>query len=407
MIGNDVTHSDTLPVPTIAGLGLRKRPPFSERRPMDWLPDRLVAMREDALAAARQPFTGITADGHPLRGLFPLSATGISTESITGAAATYLASLRDDQRAVGQLAIDAAEWMTWSNISPFVMRHGLLLEDLSDGQRAAALALLEASLSATGYQAARDVMRLNYSIGELTGAWDEYGEFVYFLTIFGTPSSVDPWGWQLDGHHCNLNCFVLGDQLVLSPAFLGSEPVYAESGKYTATRVFELEERLGLQAMRALNETQRAVATLDSRFLGNAGHIQGGAQRDNIQLPYSGVCYADLSSEQQSRLLDLIRVYTSRMRPGHEQVKLAEVVHHLPDTYFAWYGGIQDTSVFYYRVHSPVLLIEFDHQAGVAFDNDTPARSHIHTVVRTPNGNDYGKDLLRQHYAHHHDKRTE
>jgi len=26
-------------------------------------------------------------------------------------------------------------------------------------------------------------------------------------------------------------------------------------------------------------------------------------------------------------------------------------------------------------------------------------RTHIHTVVRTPNGNDYGKDLLRQHYA--------
>jgi hypothetical protein len=25
----------------------------------------------------------------------------------------------------------------------------------------------------------------------------------------------------------------------------------------------------------------------------------------------------------------------------------------------------------------------------------------VHTVVRTPNGNDYGKDLLRQHYALH------
>jgi hypothetical protein len=25
-------------------------------------------------------------------------------------------------------------------------------------------------------------------------------------------------------------------------------------------------------------------------------------------------------------------------------------------------------------------------------------RQHIHAVVRTPNGNDYGKDLLRQHY---------
>ncbi len=49
-------------------------------------------------------------------------------------------------------------------------------------------------------------------------------------------------------------------------------------------------------------------------------------------------------------------------------------------------------------MHSPVILIEFDHQPGVALDNDTPSRNHIHTVVRTPNGNDYGKDLLRQHY---------
>ena len=26
-----------------------------------------------------------------------------------------------------------------------------------------------------------------------------------------------------------------------------------------------------------------------------------------------------------------------------------------------------------------------------------PTRDHIHVVIRTPNGNDYGKDLLRQH----------
>ena len=56
-----------------------------------------------------------------------------------------------------------------------------------------------------------------------------------------------------------------------------------------------------------------------------------------------------------------------------------------------------DDGVFYYRVHSPVILIEFDHLPGIALDNDYPTRDHIHTVVRTPNGNDYGKDLLRQH----------
>ena len=35
------------------------------------------------------------------------------------------------------------------------------------------------------------------------------------------------------------------------------------------------------------------------------------------------------------------------------------------------------------------------------FDPKVPSRQHIHTVVRTPNGNDYGKDLLRQHYLAH------
>ena len=64
-------------------------------------------------------------------------------------------------------------------------------------------------------------------------------------------------------------------------------------------------------------------------------------------------------------------------------------------------GGTDAESVFYYRIHSPVVLIEFDHLKGIALDSDTPTREHIHTVVRTPNGNDYGKDLLRQHYAQH------
>jgi Protein of unknown function (DUF3500) len=73
----------------------------------------------------------------------------------------------------------------------------------------------------------------------------------------------------------------------------------------------------------------------------------------------------------------------------------------MTETYFAWMGESTDDAVFYYRVHSPVILIEFDHQGGVAFDNKKPSRNHIHTIVRTPNGNDYGKDLLRQHYETH------
>jgi hypothetical protein len=80
---------------------------------------------------------------------------------------------------------------------------------------------------------------------------------------------------------------------------------------------------------------------------------------------------------------------------------MAEVRAHLAATRFAWIGGCEEESVFYYRIQSPVVLIEFDHQSGVALDHDGPFRDHIHTVVRTPNGNDYGRDLLRQHYAQH------
>ena len=74
-----------------------------------------------------------------------------------------------------------------------------------------------------------------------------------------------------------------------------------------------------------------------------------------------------------------------------------EFRQHLDETYFAWRGARDGESVFYYRVHSPVILIELDHQNGIFLDNVAPSRNHNHTVVRSPNGNDYGRDLLRQH----------
>jgi hypothetical protein len=94
------------------------------------------------------------------------------------------------------------------------------------------------------------------------------------------------------------------------------------------------------------------------------------------------------------------------LRDGHAKVKMEEVRRHIENTHFAWVGGTEPKSVFYYRIHSPVILIEFDHQLPVglrqlAADPRAPNHEHIHTVVRTPNGNDYGKDLLRQHYQQH------
>ena len=88
----------------------------------------------------------------------------------------------------------------------------------------------------------------------------EYSEWFYWISLFGKPAPDAAWGWQIDGHHLNVNCFVLGDQLVLTPNFMGSEPVLARFGKYKGTRVFAAEEEQGYALMRALSSEERGRA---------------------------------------------------------------------------------------------------------------------------------------------------
>lgn len=399
----------------VGGYRLRERSSevvVSGRRLPSPLTGRFKQMKERAETAVAEPFQGITADGTPELGLFPLRRTGVSTRPIVDAAEAFLASLPEDERAAARFPIDAAEWRTWHNIHPFLFRHGACLDTLNAAQREAALALMTATLSTTGFELARDIMRLNETVGEITGRWDEYGEWLYWLSIFGTPSSDQAWGWQLDGHHLIINCSVLGDQVVLTPAFMGAEPVVATSGRYAGTRVFDAEQRGGVALMRALTPAQRRQATLfpsvlpadlpPERLHGPDGRMQAAAFRDNVQLPYEGLPCAGLLPDAQRRLLDLIETYVGRLRPEHAQITMDDVQRQIDRTHFVWMGRADDDSLFYYRVHSPVILIEFDFEAGVVFDDDRPMRDHIHTVVRTPNGNDYGKDWLRQHRQRFH-----
>lgn len=353
---------------------------------------------ENACAAVEQPLKGITTDGTVIPGLFPLETTGVPTRSIREAADAFLEALNGQQRAKTLFPIDTVEWRKWSNIHRTIMRHGMPFFEMTDEQLDRALALLKESLSRQGFDTARDIMRLNETVMEMTGKLDEFGEDLYWLSIMGTPSATEPWGWQIDGHHLNINFFVLGDQVVMTPAFLGSEPVFAQSGKYAGTIVFKAEEQRGLAVIRSLSAEQRHKAVISPDL---PRDLFTTAFRDNLELRYEGIRYDELSSAQQILLLRLVDVHSGRLRPGHAQVKIAEVKRHLRDTYFSWRGGVKVDSVFYYRIHSPVLIVEFDHQAGQAFPQyKDHYRDHIHVIVRTPNGNDYGADLLRQHYQH-------
>lgn len=349
-----------------------------------------------------EPFEGIKTSQGIQKGLFPVTSTGVSTEGVRRAAQAYLAMLDDSQRKRTLFAVDDDEWRKWMN-QHFYIRAGVAFHEMSGAQRDAAFGLLRASLSAHGLQLSRDIMKLNHTLGELNkDNFEDYGEWLYNITIMGTPSATEPWGWQIDGHHLIVNYFVLGDQVVMTPAFFGSEPVIATSGKYKGTKILQEEQDLGLAFMNSLDETQRAKALFTGEKTKNNNLTE--AFHDNVVMDYKGVRGSELTAKQKYRLLELAGQYIATMDDGHAKVKLKEVEQHLDETYFGWIGKTDKDSVFYYRIHSPVLLIEFDHQlpAGmrsIVPNPREPQHDHIHVVIRTPNGNDYGKDLLRQHYA--------
>ncbi len=348
------------------------------------------------------PFKGITTDGRVVPGVFTIRASGVSTEPVRKAADALLAALTREQRDKTMFPIDDVEWRKWMNQN-FYVRQGVSFLEMTDAQREAAIGLLRASLSAKGLKQTRDIMRLNHTLGELNNNdFERYGEWRYYITMMGKPSAKEPWGWQLDGHHAIVNYFVLGDQVVMTPFFAGSEPVIASSGKYKGTVVLQDEQNNGLKMIHALTEGQRKKAILEFSKTGNNNLTE--AFKDNVVLDYAGVRVSEFAPAQRKQMLDLIARYVDNMDDGHARVKMEEVNRHLDDTWFAWIGGTDPDSVFYYRIHSPVILIEFDHQRPanlrhLASDPNAPNHQHIHVVVRTPNGNDYGKDLLRQHYT--------
>lgn len=349
------------------------------------------------------PFKGITANGTIEPGLFNLQSTGVSTAPVRTAVERFLASLTNEQRARTMFPVDDPEWRKWMN-QHFYVRQGVSFQEMSGTQRDAAFGVLETALSARGLKLTRDIMRLNETLAELSNDHEFLGEWRYHITVMGKPSATEPWGFQLDGHHIIINYFVLGDQVVMTPFFAGSEPVTATSGKYKGISILQDEQSRGLEMLRHLDKAQQAKAVLNPEKTKNYNLTE--AFRDNIVLDYAGTRAASFTQPQRRQLLDLVDLYVGNMDEGHAKVRMDEVKKHIERTSFAWIGGSDDSSVYYYRIHSPVILIEFDHQQPAnlrkfAKDPSMPTRQHIHCVVRTPNGNDYGKDLLRQHYLSH------
>ena len=362
----------------------------------------MFASQQDAAIA--QPYVGLRTKDGVQAGLFPIRASGVSTEPMRTAAEALLATLTTAQKLRTQFGIRDSEWRHWFNIDNGIYtRQGISLKEMTPDQRTAAFGLMRASLSARGFELTESIRKTDQTLKELNDNAEWLDEDLYYFTLMGIPSPTEPWGWQLDGHHLVINYFVLGDQVVMTPTFLGAEPAIAKTGKYAGNSVLQEEQDRGLALMTSLDAGQRAFATLDARKPGD--NMKAAANQDNLVLDYAGVPANTFSQAQKHELLALIALYVNNMDEGHAKIRMEEVAAQIDNTWFAWVGPVSPDAVFYYRIHSPVVLIEFDHQRPVGSrainEAGKPTRDHIHIIVRTPNGNDYGKDLLGQHLKDH------
>jgi len=164
--------------------------------------------------------------------------------------------------------------------------------------------------------------------------------------------------------------------MVLTPTFMGSEPCQVTTGPLAGVEVFAAELQGGLDLIRSLGPSQHEKANLYPSIMPGTlpahlehwmeGRTQAGAFHDNAVLPYQGIRGEELSEAQRSVLMTTLGVHLGWARPDHAAVRAEQVADHLDETWFSWLGATTGDEPFYYRIHSPVVLVEFDQHAGAS-----------------------------------------
>jgi Protein of unknown function (DUF3500) len=356
------------------------------------------------------PYVGVTTDGvlrddvHQFEPARPGEEAPVA--GMVAAAHALIAAVADDDRDRLSFPVDAPEWQTWANPEFMQFDTGLRLEFQPEAVQQAALELVRASLSPEGFELVHQMMLINGYLGRVVDLETILNEFSYNIALYGEPHSTEPWGWQLFGHHAAVNCLVVEGRMSVGPVFLGAEPDQIDEGPHAGGEPFADRVDLALELMAALTPEQRAAAIAFEDMVdaampegrvhpGDERHLAGAFQ-DNRVIPLEGVRLGDAGPPPRELALRIVESFVSLLPSGPRAARMREVEEHLDETWLSWIGGHGHGDVFYFRLQSPVLIAELDHHCGVFLDYDTPQPFHIHTVLRTPNGNDYGRSWVRQ-----------
>jgi hypothetical protein len=320
-----------------------------------------------------------------------VASTPRTADAMAQAAARFIASLDDEQRAKAVMAFDDPRRLEWFNI-PLPDRKGLQLRELSDEQQKLCHDLLKSALSETGYEKAVKILALENNLHE--GEKNRQGGPIrdperYYVTIYGKPGERGQWGWSFEGHHYCLN-FTIADGQVIgdTPDFWGANPAtvhtFVEGGPKEGARTLAEEEQLAFDLLDSLDDAQRKVAVVSDKA---PDEYRNPASPQPPQAAPEGLPAAKMTQEQQKILHKLLGAYCSRLAEGLAAARISKIeLGGFDEIHFAWYGEQKPGAPHAYRVQGPTFVLEF---VNVQTDPEGHIANHIHTIWRNLEG-DFG-----------------
>jgi hypothetical protein len=314
-----------------------------------------------------------------------------SCAQMVSAASAFLATLGQGSALRDLAAMDFEERIHFK-FTPGV-RPGVPLRDLSDAQRALALALVATGLSEDGFTKA-EITRQNELVLRAQENSDARDPLGYFLTIYGTPAKDGTWAWQWEGHHLSLH-FTLANckRAATAPTFYGANPARVATsvtgGPPMGTRNLGQEEDLARQLAGVLDmdAAKRAQAIVPDQLRDTPETTSVMAVQPR------GLLASGMSRAEQDMLRVLIAEYANNLAAELAAERLSRIEDAgLDGVSFLWSGSLAPGQAHYYRVQGPTFLIEYANEQNNA--------NHVHAAWRDFNG-DYGRDLIAEHRLTH------
>jgi hypothetical protein len=309
---------------------------------------------------------------------------------MSAAAEALVAGLDKDQKARAAFAFDDKERTNW-NFVPLEdratkkpTRKGLRLEEMTEAQKKAAMDLLRAGTSPSGYNKATTIMSLEAILADLEkGRGFTRSPGWYFVSVFGTPSKTGKWGWRIEGHHLSINFTLDGGKVIgATPYFFGANPATVKGGPKDGLRTLAESEDLARELIKSLDDEQKKTAQQAKQF----EEIEQGKTAPNVGEP-KGLAGEKMSDRQRDVLLKLLKGYTDRMPEeiGALELELVKKAG-LGKVHFAFAGTGEVGKPYTYRVQGPTFVVEF---LNIQEDSAKNPANHIHSSWRNIKG-DFG-----------------